>query len=187
LVVDILNDSLASKLHLSWCTTFEFVVSDRLFASMYLDLVLLCVSQPIEERGANLQMQTKEYMHSVGLLDMFCSICIIGAWRHMGAWFSASSEEVLTILSGDFNFVEHELDRWNLQVGVWSGAKDAGEADVFKTEVRQPFGLAEWEQGHFTHENVTARSRIDRMYCYQHLSMQIDRHIQCAVLEWDRR
>ena len=39
--------------------------------------------------------------------------------------------EVLTIMCGDFNFVEHEMDRWNLEGACWSGLKDSGEADFF--------------------------------------------------------
>ena len=98
----------------------------------------------------------------------------------------AAQEEVLTILCGDFNFVEHEMDRRNLQGAVWSGGKDANEAAFFQDKVCRPRGLVEWEQGQFTHENAKARSRLDRMYCNQHLSMQLDRHIQCSVLEWDK-
>ena len=99
----------------------------------------------------------------------------------------ASKDEVLTILSGDFNFVEHNTDRWNLQGGGWTGLKDGGETKFFQKNVCQPNGLVEWEQGQFTHENGQARSRLDRVYCNQHISLQMDRNITCSVLEWDKK
>ena len=97
-----------------------------------------------------------------------------------------SSRCVLSILSGDFNFVEHEQDRICIASGAWTGLKDRNEAEVFQQSVLVPHDLFEWEQNHLTCEAGGARSRIDRMYCNQHLSFQLNRHISCNVLEWDR-
>jgi len=130
-----------------------------------------------------------------GNLDIFCCYFPTGDSSyatirkdvsHTISQHIAPQSEVLTILCGDFNFVEHDSDRWNLEGGEWSGSKDAGEAEFFQEKVCHPHGLAEWEQGQFTHENARARSRLDRIYCNQHVSIQFDRNIICAVLEWEK-
>ena len=96
------------------------------------------------------------------------------------------SNHVLSILTGDFNFVESEHDRICISSGEWTGSRDQNEAEVFKDCVLDPHGLVEWEQNHLTCEAGGARSRIDRIYCNQHLSFQMNRHITCSVLEWDK-
>ncbi len=45
----------------------------------------------------------------------------------------------------------------------------------------------EWEQPFFTCEAGGARSKIDRMYCNQHISYQLDHSCSCSALEWSRR
>jgi len=98
----------------------------------------------------------------------------------------ADKDKVLTIIAGDFNFVETERDRWCIEKGEWTGGKDAVERDFFEEHIRKPHKIHEWEQGHFTCESGGARSRIDRFYCNQHVSLQLDRRCSCSVLEWDK-
>jgi len=95
-------------------------------------------------------------------------------------------DEVLTVISGDFNFVEGERDRYCTDSGEWTGLKDSSEADLFREHIRSPHGMFELEQNQFTCEAGGARSRIDRMYCNQHLSYQLDKHMACNVLEWEK-
>jgi len=98
----------------------------------------------------------------------------------------ADHSRVLTCIAGDFNFVEHERDRWCLEQGAWTGGKDTLESEAFEESIRKPHSMHEWEQGHFTCEAGGARSRIDRFYCNQHLSLQLDRSCSCSALEWDK-
>jgi len=99
----------------------------------------------------------------------------------------ANKDLTLTVMTGDFNFVENVRDRWCLETGAWTGGKDAIETAAFEEYIRKPHGMHEWEQGHFTCEAGGARSRIDRLYCNQHISFQMDRKCSCSVLEWDKK
>jgi len=131
----------------------------------------------------------------LGALDIICAYLPTGdstfaAQRRsdiisMGSHIQPNTE-VLTVLAGDFNFVENERDRYCTSSGNWTGLKDIGEAQAFHDHIRLPHQMHEWEQGHFTCEAGGARSRIDRMYTNQHVSFQLDRHIACNVLEWDK-
>ena len=96
-------------------------------------------------------------------------------------------EQVLSIIVGDFNTVEHNEDRWNLNAGSYSGTNNdnANDAAVFKEVLREGHGFHEWDQPFFTCEAGGARSRIDRMYTNQHISYQIDRNCSCSALEWN--
>ena len=96
-------------------------------------------------------------------------------------------EEVLSLMAGDFNFVENVHDRLCTSSGELTGNKDSTEADFFKNHLREEHSFQEWEQSHFTYEVDNARSRIDRMYSNQHVAYQLDRHISCTTLEWDKQ
>ena len=82
-------------------------------------------------------------------------------------------EEVLSLMAGDFNFVEHKEDRWCFTTGEYTGAKDSGESDFFKLHLSNPRFFNEWAQDHFTCETGTSRSRIDRIYCNQNIATQL--------------
>ena len=99
-----------------------------------------------------------------------------------------SKENVLSVVVGDFNFVEFPEDRWNLSAGAFSGENNSNNKDakLFERLMRGESGYVEWEQPHYTCEAGGARSRIDRMYNNQHISYQFDRHCTCNVLEWDK-
>ena len=58
-------------------------------------------------------------------------------------------------------------------------------AETWKTHVSTPFDLHEWYQPQFTHAGSGARSRLDRMYCNQHISFQLDRNCACIMLDCD--
>ena len=45
--------------------------------------------------------------------------------------------------------------------------------------------MHEWDQPHFTFNNGHCRSKIDRMYCNQHISFQFDRQCSTSALEWE--
>ena len=77
-------------------------------------------------------------------------------------------------------------DRYCTVGGRFTGDRDKREADAFKTRVRGPHGMVEWSQDHFTCNAKESRSRIDRVYTNQHLSYQLDKHITCTTLEWDK-
>ena len=96
-------------------------------------------------------------------------------------------DKVLSIIAGDFNFVEYAEDRWNLNAGEFSGGNNNNDNDakVFEEALRDTSGFYEWEQPHFTCEAGGARSRIDRMYTNQHIAYQLDHICNCSVLEWD--
>jgi len=132
---------------------------------------------------------------SQGALDIVCAYLPTGdatcAAHRKNAIIDIGShirprDEVLTVMAGDFNFVEDERDRYCTLTGDWTGSKDSGEAEVFRDHIRTPHCMYEFEQNHFTCEAGGARSRIDRMYTNQHVSFQLDRHITCNVLEWDK-
>jgi len=93
----------------------------------------------------------------------------------------------LTILTGDFNFVELEEDRWNLSGEEYSGHNNYNKenADTFQHTMRDGLGMHEWEQPFFTCEAGGARSKLDRMYNNQHISYQLDHNCSCTALEWD--
>ena len=56
------------------------------------------------------------------------------------------------------------------------------EKQAFRAELWDKRQFEELSQDDFTHENGTARSRTDRAYCNQHLSEQLERHIECSVM-----
>ena len=94
-------------------------------------------------------------------------------------------DEALSVISGDFNFVENAEDRWGMNAEDFPGQNNANNANFFKSELRHKHGFHEWEQAFFTCDAGGARSRIDRMYSNQHVSFQIDHNCSCSALEWD--
>jgi len=128
-----------------------------------------------------------------GSLDIFC--VYLDTHSHINRENSLKiirdnvqdKDRVLTIITGDFNFVENIDDRWGLGAEDFSGNNNnnAINADFFKTEFRDSLGFYEWDQPHFTCQAGGARSKIDRMYINQHVSYQLDHNCSCSVLEWD--
>ena len=95
-----------------------------------------------------------------------------------------SSDSTLTVLTEDFNFVCNDKHRWCKDTSRWTSDRDISDAKNFKDNICKTFQLAEWAQPHPTCETAKARSRIDRVYCNQHLSNQLDRVCSAHALEW---
>ena len=98
-----------------------------------------------------------------------------------------SPDKVLTVMAGDFNYVNSRLDRMCAKHGTFTGEGDHDDEKSFQTILGEAFQLAEWRQEHFTHSNAISRSRIDRVYCNQHVNVQLDRSFGCAALNFDHK
>jgi hypothetical protein len=128
-----------------------------------------------------------------GSLDIFCVYldtgCHLARQRSLKIIRNNARHKdiALTIITGDFNFVENVDDRWNLSGEEYSGENNNNKinADFFKDAFRDTLGFCEWDQPHFTCDAGGARSKIDRMYINQHISYQLDHNCSCNVLEWD--
>ncbi len=128
-----------------------------------------------------------------GCLDIFC--VYLDPQSHLNRQNSLNiiknamrpKSDSLSILTGDFNFVEFADDRWNLSGEEFTGFNNSNKpnADLFKDVFRDGLDFHEWEQSSFTCDAGGARSKIDRMYINQHVSYQLDHHCSCSALEWD--
>ena len=125
-----------------------------------------------------------------GALDIFATHCDPHEARARQATlqtFASSTNlktQCLTILCGDFNFVEHNGDRICKDSGIPSGHSNQAEADTFREAVLAPIGFHELEQEHFTYEGGRAFSRIDRVYSNMHTFNQLDCTMFCDALPW---
>ena len=70
----------------------------------------------------------------------------------------APSHQGLSVVCGDFNFVEETRDRWGQSTGAWTGARDAAEAKAFRDILITPHALHELHQPALASETGTARS-----------------------------
>ena len=68
--------------------------------------------------------------------------------------------------------------------GLPSGDTNRIEARHFQNVCLHPHGFTEWIQSEHTHENASARSRLDRIYSNMSICEQQDRHIECVALQW---
>eukprot|EP00973_Karenia_brevis_P019279 2643783-Karenia_brevis.AAC.1 len=94
----------------------------------------------------------------------------------------ACKSEVTSLVFGDFNFTEHKLDRFQKNAGQWSGHNNRGETLAWNRSMVLKHGFAEWEQDQMTCETGVVLSRIDRVYCNQHVAEQLDRQLVCTTL-----
>ena len=97
----------------------------------------------------------------------------------------AGASSSLSIVVGDFNFVECDEDR--IAEGVWKGSSNRDEAHHFKTSFAQPLGFAELEQDCYTYRSAslpTTFSKIDRVYSNHHTAEQLQADFFCGVLPW---
>ena len=97
----------------------------------------------------------------------------------------APQSSVLTVLGGDFNYVTDNIERVSTSTASSSNRRDTSEERHFNNVVSGPFGLQEMFQAEPTHALASARSRLGRMYCNQHVVEQLDRHIKAVALEWN--
>ena len=57
-----------------------------------------------------------------------------------------TAERVLTVLTGDFNFLVEDTRRWCKSIGQWSGASDIEDERQLTAKLANPFGLHDWSQ-----------------------------------------
>ena len=96
----------------------------------------------------------------------------------------APAREVLSIVLGDFNWVVQKEDRIHRTTANFSGEADRREEQRAQETLWRPSGLYEIQQDEMTHENAKVWSRIDRVYWNADVSSQLDRALECGVLEW---
>ena len=92
----------------------------------------------------------------------------------------ADSNEVLSILMGDWNFVMTHEDRLCLSTMQFTGNSDRPLARNFQS-LLDTHQLHELEQLAYTHENSIAQSKIDRVYINHHLADQLDRQFSAST------
>ena len=97
----------------------------------------------------------------------------------------APRDRVLSLLSGDWNYVVSNQDRWSCASKQWSGHSDHNESTTVTDEVFTPAGLHElYQEGH-TYFSSIATSRLDRIYSNHHQSEQLDHKFGCSTLPRD--
>ena len=57
--------------------------------------------------------------------------------RRLSAALSAK-QHVLTVMMGDFNYAASAKDRFNKEIGEWSGARDSTDEEAFQASIVQP-------------------------------------------------
>ena len=90
----------------------------------------------------------------------------------------------LSVVFGDFNFVEHDHDRFCKTTGSFTGSRDRVDARQFQEHVLNSSGLFELQQEHSTFEGGRAMSRLDRVYVNWHACDQLDRTFECTAAQW---
>ena len=90
----------------------------------------------------------------------------------------------LSLVGGDFNYVTDKVDRWSKSGSDWSSMPDHREETDWASVLEASGQLHELYQPHGTHDNVNARSRLDRVYSSAGVADQLDCHLGCAPLEW---
>lgn len=93
-------------------------------------------------------------------------------------------DQALTLIFGDFNFVNNECVRWNKRQSKWSGDGDHADQKAFQELLVQKHSLHEVFQPHLTCDMGTARSKIDRIYSNHDIADQLDRQYSCTALLW---
>ena len=99
----------------------------------------------------------------------------IRAWLHPGR---------LTVVAGDFNFLQEREDRWRKEDADFSGHRDLAEAQHWRPALQATPGLREIWQPAATHDGPISRARLDRAYSTGHIADQLDRIVGATVLEW---
>ena len=94
------------------------------------------------------------------------------------------SNQALTMVAGDFNYVACARDRFSGESAQWTSHRDEAEESDFMHLVADPMGLHELRQDEPTHSSSRGRSRLDRIYWSSHPAHQLDKRISCAALAW---
>ena len=77
---------------------------------------------------------------------------------------TAPQRKVLSMVTGDFNWVVAAEDRLVKATAVASGQGDAAEEQDASATLWRPGGYYELRQPEVTHENAQVWSRLDRFY-----------------------
>ena len=96
----------------------------------------------------------------------------------------ASSTEALSLVFGDYNFVNGARDRWNTSSNVFSGDKDKVGNEQFESKLLPPYNFCELQQETPTCAGGRAVSRIDRCYSNHHASTQLTHDYSCYELRF---
>ena len=94
----------------------------------------------------------------------------------------APKSTTLSIISGDWNFVTKEHDRWCHSSRQWTGGKDHTEAKNAHKNFLDPQGLFELQQENCTYFSTLSTSRLDRIYTNHHTLQQLDHKFGCTTL-----
>ena len=73
-----------------------------------------------------------------------------------------TADQALTILVGDWNFVEQQTDRMGLTEAQWTMTPDTKEYAGWQRHIFTPFNMAEIWQEDMTHHTKLGTSRLDR-------------------------
>ena len=92
--------------------------------------------------------------------------------------------EVLTIISGDFNFVEKPDDRWNGNNPDQRRTEDKEETLAVRKGWKFKHDMVERAQEEYTYRHAGAMSRLDRVYTNHHTTDQLNHHFGCQALDW---
>ena len=101
--------------------------------------------------------------------------------RRIRAWLHPDR---LTVVAGDFNFVQEREDRWSKAEADFSGDRDLAEAQHWRDCFAGDSRLREIWQPAATHDGPISRARLDRVYSTGHVADQLDRMVGATVLEW---
>ena len=104
--------------------------------------------------------------------------------RHQISNNIASEQITLTMVAGDFNSVVDPMDRYSIATAATSTRNDKGEGSHFKNTTGLAHGMVEMHQLEHTHAAASTRSRLDRIYCNQHVSEQLGKNLKAVALGW---
>ena len=90
----------------------------------------------------------------------------------------------LRVMGGEFNWVCSSAERVSSGSMAASEQRDAAEEKHFCDHVAKPRGLRDMHQNGMTFRSSVSSAKLDRIYCNQHITEQLDRSISCTTLEW---
>ena len=153
---------------------------ERFGVSCHEDL-LNCWDVLIEGRLGRLRLQGNE-----GSLDVFAvymdPASKLEQCNSVARLAGSIDRRVHSLITGDFNFVEGEFDRWRKDGSGWSLGADVNVAKMWREKIASQ-GLHEWDQPMHTCETGLVCSRIDRCYSSLHLAHVVTDDIFCYALD----
>ena len=107
-----------------------------------------------------------------------------GALRHRIAHRIKPRDQVMSLISGDFNYVVHAADRICPSAASNTGGRDHRESSCWRNLIEKPFGFHELFQPEPTYASPDSRSRLDRIYSNQYDTEFMDKSFSCTALNW---